>query len=135
MIRTSGDLLKEFDFALKTARGKRFPAETITDADYADDLALFTSNIEETRKLVHSLEKASDDDGLYVNAKKTEFMPFQLERSMKTLKAETVKEVYSFVYLGCEIANTESDVNNRIGKAWTVLNKIKPIWETQLKKT
>ena len=132
VLRTSVDLLKELGFTLKTSRGRRFPAETITDADYADDLALFTDNIEEATKLLHALEKAAGDIGLYVNAKKTEFMPFQQEGSMKTLKGETVKQVYSFVYLGSEIANTENDVNIRIGKAWTALNKMKPIWESHL---
>ena len=132
VLRTSVDLLKEFGFTLKTARGRRYPAEKITDADYADDLSLFTNNIEEATKLLHSLEKAAGDVGLYVNAKKTEFMPFQQEGTMKTLKGENIKQVCSFVYLGSEIANTESDVNIRIGKAWTALNKMKPIWESHL---
>ena len=36
---TSLDLLKENGFTPKTARSRRYPAQTITDADYADDSA------------------------------------------------------------------------------------------------
>ena len=37
MMRTSIDLEKENYFTLKTARSRRYAAETIADADYTDD--------------------------------------------------------------------------------------------------
>ena len=46
------------------------------------------------------------------------------------MRGEPVKQVSSFIYLGSEVADTESDVNIRIGKAWTALNKMKTIWES-----
>jgi len=64
--------------------------------------------------------------------KKTEFMRFNQEGTMQTVKGETVKQVTSFVYLGSEVADSESDINIRIGKAWTALNKMKTIWESRL---
>ena len=132
VLRTSIDESKELGFTLQKARGRRYPAEIITDADYADDLALFADTIEEATQLLHILEKASGDVGLYVNAKKTEFMSFNLEGSMKTLGGDTVKQVLDFIYLGSEVSDTESDVNIRIGKAWAALNKMKTIWESGL---
>ena len=69
---------------------------------------------------------------MYVNAKKTEFMPFNQEGSIHTLGGDIVKQVLSFIYLGSEVSDTESDVNIRIGKAWAALNKMKMIWESGL---
>ena len=42
ILRTSIDLIKENGFTLK-ARSRRYPSETMIDADYADDLALLTN--------------------------------------------------------------------------------------------
>ena len=39
-LRTSIDKIKENGFKLTKERSRRYPAKTITDADYADDIAL-----------------------------------------------------------------------------------------------
>ena len=41
VLRTSIDLIKENDLTLKKARSRLYQAETITDTDYADDIAFF----------------------------------------------------------------------------------------------
>ena len=40
---TSIDLTKENGFTLKEARSRQYPAETIADTDYADDIALLAN--------------------------------------------------------------------------------------------
>ena len=67
------DLIKE-TVSLKEARRKRNPAETITDADYADDLVLLANTPAEAKSLLHSLEQTARGIGLYENLDKTEFM-------------------------------------------------------------
>ena len=42
VLRTSIDLHFEKGFTLHNSRSRRYPAVTITDAEYADDLALYT---------------------------------------------------------------------------------------------
>ena len=59
---------------LTKTRSRRYPAVTITDADYADDLALMVDTIVDAQTLLHSLETVSGDTGLYANAKKTEYL-------------------------------------------------------------
>ena len=44
--RKSIDLIKENGFTQKIARSKRYTAEIITDADYADDIALILNNMQ-----------------------------------------------------------------------------------------
>ena len=58
-IRMLIDLMKENGFILKKARSRRYPAQTITDADYADDIALLANTPVQAESLLHSLEKAA----------------------------------------------------------------------------
>ena len=43
VLRTSIDKIRENGFELTKKRSRRYPAKTITDADYADDLALLAN--------------------------------------------------------------------------------------------
>ena len=43
MLRTSIDKIKENGFELTKKRSRRYPAKTITDADYADDIAILAN--------------------------------------------------------------------------------------------
>ncbi len=40
VLRTSIDKIRENGFELTKKRSRRYPAKTITDADYADDIAM-----------------------------------------------------------------------------------------------
>ena len=43
MLRTSIDIMKENRFKLTKERSRKYPAQTIMDADYADDIALLAN--------------------------------------------------------------------------------------------
>ena len=49
-----------------------YPVKTITDADYADDIALLANASALAETLLHSLERAAAGIGLHVHAHKTE---------------------------------------------------------------
>ena len=49
------------------ARSRRYPAEKVTDADFADDLALLSNTIDEAQQMVTSLEEAAGAVGLIMN--------------------------------------------------------------------
>ena len=69
VLRTSIDKIRENGFKLTKKRSKRYPAITITDADYADDLALLANTPNQAETLLHSLERAAAGIGLHVNAR------------------------------------------------------------------
>ena len=69
--------MKEYGFALKKARSKQYPTETITDADYTDLLAPHANIPAQGESLLHSLEQAARDIGLYVNPNRAEFISFK----------------------------------------------------------
>jgi len=52
------DKHKELGFILKRSRSRRYPAIHITDAHYADDIALFIDKTSDAEKPLHLLEAA-----------------------------------------------------------------------------
>ena len=119
-------------FTLIKARSSRHPAKTITDVDYADDLALLSDTMEEATKLLHFVEEAASEIGLYINAGKTEFICYNLEGHIKSRNGNHIKSVNEFVYLGSNIQSTERDIKIRKGKAWGALNGLSIIWKSSL---
>ena len=70
MLRTSIDKIKENVFKLTKERSRRYLAKTITDADYADDIALLTNAPAQAETLLYNLEQAATGIDLHVNAHK-----------------------------------------------------------------
>ena len=70
-LRTSIDKVKENGFELTKERSRRYPAKTLTDTDYADELALLANAPVQTETLLHSLERATagSNAGALGNAK------------------------------------------------------------------
>ena len=56
VLRTSIDKIKENGFELKKKRSRRYPAKTITDTDYTDDIAILANIPNQAETLLHSLE-------------------------------------------------------------------------------
>ena len=91
VLRTSIDKIKEKDFKLTKERSRRYLAKIITDADYADDIALLVNAPAQAEILLYSLERATADIGLHVNAHKTEYMCFNQTGDISTLNSCTLK--------------------------------------------
>ena len=64
VLRTSIDKIIENGFKLTKERSRRYPAKTITDADYADDIALLAKGPAQAETLLHCLERAAAGIGL-----------------------------------------------------------------------
>ena len=58
---------------------RRYPAEMLTDANFADDLALLSDKIGNAEKLLNILETAAASVGLYMNTTKTKFIAVNTE--------------------------------------------------------
>ena len=72
VLRTSIDKIKENGFKLTEKRNRRYTANTITDADYADNRAILANTPNQTETLLHCFEQAAAGIGLHVNVHKTE---------------------------------------------------------------
>ena len=64
--------MKENGFKLTKERNRSYPAQTITDVDYADDIALTVNTSAQAESLLHSLEWTAGGICLNVNADKIE---------------------------------------------------------------
>ena len=132
VLRTSIDKIRENGFELTKRRSKRYPAKTITDADYADDLALLANTPNQAETLLHSLERAAAGIGLHVNANKTEHMCYNQTGNIATLDGASLKLVDKFTYLGSSVSSTEKDIDTRLTKAWTAIDRLSIIWKSDL---
>ena len=100
--------------AKKKAKNRLYHAKTITDADYANDLALLANARAQAESLLHSLEQTARGTGLHMNANKTEYIYFKRERAISTLSDGPLKFVDKFTYLSSNISSTEIDINKRL---------------------
>ena len=91
--------MKDYGFKLAKERSKRYSAQTIMDADYADDIALMANTFAQDEILLHSLERAAASIGLHVNAHKTERVCFNQRGDISTLSGSSLKLVDEFTYL------------------------------------
>ena len=132
VLRTSINKIRENGFELTKRRSKRYPAKTITDADYADDLTLLANTPNQAETLLHSLERAAAGIGLHVNANKTEYMCYNQTGNIATLDGASLKLVDKFTYLGSSVSSTEKDIDTRLTKAWTAIDRLSIIWKSDL---
>ena len=107
--------MKENAFKLAKERSRRYPAQTITDVDYADDIAFLANSLAQAESLPHSMERKAGDIGLHVNADKTEYMCFNQRGDISTLKSgplnhegsilspETDMDSYRYVIVHMEV--------------------------------
>ena len=129
VLRISIDKIRKNGFELTKKRSRRYPAKTITDAD---DIAILANTPDQAETLLHSLERAAAGIGLYVNAHKTEYMCYNQKGDISTLDGTPLKLVDKFTYLGSSVASIEKDIDTRLRKAWTAINRLSIIWKSDL---
>ena len=79
-----------------------------------------------------TLERAAASIGLYVNAHKTEYMCYNQPGDISTLEGTPLKLVDKFTYLGSSVESTEKDIETRLTKPWTAINRLSTIWKSDL---
>ena len=132
VLRTSIDNIRKNGFELTKKRSRRYPAKTLTDTDYADDIAILANTPDGAETLLHSLEQAAAGVGLYVNAHKTEYMCYNQKGDISALDGTPLKLVDKFTYIGNSVESTEKDIDMRLTKAWTAINRLSIIWKSDL---
>ena len=124
--------MKENSFKVTKERSRKYPAQTITNTDYADDIALLANGPTQAETQLHSLEWATAGIGLYVNVHKMEYISFNQTGNISTLNGSSLKLVDKFTCLGSTVSLTETDINTQLAKAWTVIDRLSVIWKSDL---
>ena len=94
--------------------------------------AILSNTPDQAETLLHSLERAAANIGLYVNAHKTEYMCYHQTGDISTLEGTPLKLVDKFTYQGSSVESTEKDIETRLAKAWTAINRLSIIWKSDL---
>ena len=63
---------------------------------------------------------------------KNEYMCFNQTGDISTLDGTSLKLVDKFTYLGSSVSSTEKDIDTRLTKAWTAIDKLAIIWKSDL---
>ena len=137
VLRMSLDLSCDKGLEIKPRVSSRHPAEYVTDTDFADDISLITSSLQNAQDLLTSLEGAANCVGLYLNESKTEYINYTKSPNnnfdMKTIKMDILKCVEDYCYLGShDISRSDKDFRIRKSMAWTACNKLYHIWTSNL---
>ena len=82
--------------------------------------------------LQHCLERAGAGIGLHVNAHKTEYMCYNQTGDISTLDGTSLKLVDQFTNLGSSASSTEKDIDTRLTKVWTDIDRLLIIWKSDL---
>ena len=108
----------------------------ITDADFADDIALLANSIQEVQDLLHDVEIEASLVGLKMNEGKTKYLVENIDNDQQILSTsgQAIDRVEDFIYLGSWIRSTEKDIKVRKAKAWAACHKLKKVWKSDLRK-
>ena len=93
-LRTSIDLMRENHFTVAKERSRRYPTQTITDTDYADDGELLSNTPSSAESLLHSLEMVAGGIGLHVNVDKTEYVSLNQNQTRDRWFLETSGQIH-----------------------------------------
>ena len=63
---------------------------------------------------------------------KTEYMCFNQIGDISKLNGSSLKLVDKFTCLESSVSSTETDINPRLAKAWTAIDKLSVIWKSDL---
>ena len=70
--------------------------------------------------------------GPRINAHKTGYMCFNQTGNISTLNGIPLKLVDKFTYLGSNVSSTETDINTRLAKALSAIDRLSVIWKSDL---
>ena len=67
-----------------------------------------------------------------INVHKTEYMCYNQTGDISTLDGTPLKLVDKFTYLGSSVSSAEKNIDTRLTKAWTAINRLAMIWKSDL---
>ena len=95
-------------------------------------MALMANAAAPAETLLYSLERAAAGIGLHVNAHKIEHMCFNQTSDISTLGGSSLKLADEFTNLESSVSSTEKDIDTRLTKAGTAIDRLSVIWKSDL---
>jgi len=110
------------------------PFTHLEDLDFADDLAVLSTNSTHLQEKTDRLNKFSNQVGLNISTSKTKVMSIcSTTNSQIFVNSEPLEQVDDFTYLGSIISKdnaAQKDIQARLGKARGAFARQKSIWKS-----
>ena len=121
-------------FTITPRKSRRVPPVTITDLDFADDIALLSDTVAQAQEMLVAVEAECKRVGLMLNSKKTKVMALNTDSRpcIKTIEGSILEVTDDFQYLGGWMESSEKDISVRRALAWKALHGMKKVWKTNL---
>ena len=121
-------------FQLRKRKSRRVPPITITDMDFADDIALVSEGIKEDQEMLTQVEKSAKRVGQSMNTGKTKYTNYNTiqQFEIKAIDVSNLKRFEDFKYLGAWIDNSENDLKIRKALAWRTCHQMRNIWKSTI---
>ena len=124
--------MKDNGFKLAKERSRRYLAQTTTDTNYIDDIALLVNTPTQAETLLHSLERVAAGIALHINTDTMKYMCFNQTGNISILNGSSLKLVNKFTYLGSSVSSTEKEINMRLTNVWTAIDRLLVIWKSAM---
>ena len=121
-------------FTVEPIERRRHLPITVSDLDFADDIELILSHIDEARRLLLSIENSAANVGLHLNAVKTQAIVHNQDPAViKTkIRLNAVRTLADFGYLDSWIDESVKDMKTRKAQTWLTYNKLGKVWKSSL---
>lgn len=105
-------------------RSQRYPAEKVSNLDFADDIMELEESLEEAQSQLDLLGLTAKEVGLHINTTKTKRITCNIPNTSLQLNGEDIENTEDLQYLGSYIALTGKDIECRKGKGWNEFWKL-----------
>ena len=129
--------IEQLGFTISPRRSKRQSAVTLTDLDFADDVALLLDKIEQAQSILLRVQRECQKVGLALNAQKTKYITYNIDTGVSALKTNDgteLEKVEDFKYLGSWVDSIDKDIKIRKAPTWQALNKMNCMWNSNMRK-
>ena len=107
------------------------PADFLTDLDYADDLAIVATSVDDAQAQLAALEKHAAQVGLKINVgkNKTEFVAADhIHGTIRSSTGLVIERVKEYTYLGHQAFDPDKAFAQRKRKAWAAIHTLDSVW-------
>ncbi|PFX30295.1 putative uncharacterized transposon-derived protein F52C9.6 [Stylophora pistillata] len=128
-------LMQETTNLAKTGIRWKFTGQ-LEDLDYADDIALISTNHGQMQKKTDKLTEAAQRVGLNSSKLKTRILKINCKNnnSIKFQSSQDIQETNDFTYLGACVSadgGADKDIESRLCKAKTAFRKLRKVWSSK----
>jgi len=110
----------------------------ITDLNFADDITLLSSTLDNIQKLLYAVEAEALKVGLKINREKTEYIVIgelistRRNQDLYLLNSTIpLLRVSDFKFLGSLLIDLNKEISTRIALAWKSATKLRHIWKNE----